>query len=759
MSITPDSISNYQVRFPYTLAERQTYANAVKLGVDSSKNRTYAWLLQFEQAIVSQVDPKLLTDSARRSHYWSTRFFGWARSNPHDAALFTASILGLSLLARTWRRTALIAVSTLTLGTFLAMRGYAHTVELGPLLLLSTAKSSLRDAIDERHRSLSQLMKQLDNSIATGQPEEWSQLFLDLVAEITLNDPSIGKLKTTVIAASEKMLSQPESYTNVDRYQALHLIYTTLNCGSLVNQLEDGKSTFDTFPNWVDFTFQQKSMLFTRLMKRPIRYSALLNQIFPEFWEAMDPTYRVENTRQLVNNPKVFEAEIDRRRKEIFEQVPHVKILNGNSFDYVVDMLFALQPAYQKGCRIQLGLIKQHFLEVMRNKKLRSQEGAHSELIRIGNILGYDPEMLRTTLGGTNVFSSFATFLQTGKRLETRIHETVSHELVAASGELRDNGHATEVRNLPTLKKLHLTQQAIEVTPRPITEFNGKVNLLELMDHLATVDNRIPESLEDRQNNGTIKVRVKKEHLAKLRQYLQKLEGADQLNERLSSIRNILRHYTAVVRQQLKNPDADKEEVYFGLVELVAKELGFALYACEDRQLNTAMIILRTKIRSDNLEDESIPQRVQQWAAKLRDELVTNLLHGMLVEASKRDQTQYDIASSIGYWRHELRKQLGLGNVPQQAHALSRGISRDEILQRFQKIYTASWLIQKAQAEYKDKKGAPEFRFVTIREYLESVIRNYRDLEDGMVTEDWSALTDEGMAFYLQETGLIARVV
>jgi hypothetical protein len=215
-----------------------------------------------------------------------------------------------------------------------------------------------------------------------------------------------------------------------------------------------------------------------------------------------------------------------------------------------------------------------------------------------------------------------------------------------------------------------------------------------------------------------------------------------------------------------------QREIYDELVTLIAMEIGFATYHCEDRKLNAAMMIYREKIKREGLKDESIPQKVQQWAANQRDSLFSQVVYEMILEASARNGMVYDVASRIGYWRYIMKDELALGNVPPPEHDLDKTnqiLDIDSIRVRFKNTYTVKWLFEKAREEHKLEEAqrkinanltpTPELSSSTIYNYLSSVISNFDEICDKLFHEENYTLLDRGLALFLQETGLIKRTI
>ncbi|MGD0665249.1 MAG: hypothetical protein ABSA17_05915 [Rhabdochlamydiaceae bacterium] len=758
---------------PPDLAGRQAYANAVAADIQNIDQQTYVWMRNYQARINPHLKASALRATLQKTDYASTRFYGWTQENPRVAVALSAGVVLLSLRASTWKRS-LFPIGILAAGFFFALKGRNHARDLGPLLQISQSLSSLNHVTDQRAQLVQRMEQELGSALNDPQlpPEEWQGRLIELVNQMggersTFLNQFIHRLNQQ----SEQVLSNPESFSNVNRYDALQTIYTTLGCNNLLAKLTETKAIYDEFAQWAHYGVDQKTALFEKMKEKPDRFAALLNRIFTEVWDTQDYYARIKTTQTLMRYPALYGAELERRRKSVFEFAGRLHDI-GVSFNYVVMMINLLKPFSTVGCMIQLAHLKERYLQALCDKSQREQ--FKTELVAKGVLLGYDQGKLKELLG-----SSLVNFFKTFKRQDTRIGEFTSEAIVAVRGQLRENGHATEVRDVPkNLNKLTLAAPAFNVAPRPIEDCSEDVNLLELCDHLDRADQLglIPDFLVESISDNENKNHNKKTVLDDLGIFLKSINNPHGLNGRLSEVRRILRLYTAQFRQRiaLDMTSEQQREIYRELVSLIAIEIGFATYHCEDRKLNAALMIYREKLQSEGLKDESVPKKVQQWAAKQRDSLVSQIIYELVMEASQRSGFAYDIASRIGFWRYALKDELALGNVPEPAYNLDYEnpiLNIKMIRTRFEKTYTAQWLFEKAKEDHQTEEAhrkkrnagtlspTPELSSSTIYEYLEAVITNFDKLSEEMFHEESFKLLDRGLALYLQETGLLERTV
>lgn len=483
-------------------------------------------------------------------------------------------------------------------------------------------------------------------------------------------------------------------------------------------------------------------------------------------WPQTPLDVRLQNTEELVSHATYYDKELDRRRLELFGSLEDLSAKPTQEFEYTVKMLQALKPVFQQGCTQMLKSIKAEFLTHM--KSAWANEELRQELIDKALIIGVDARII-DDITDSGTLSSLWKYVQTGMRQEQRIAQNVQSSLLWQQQELRRMGTATPIDHVPRQDEfaaLKTTQEHFNVVPPSVPQFKGRANVLQLMEHLKEADKLglIPEPLRELSDGGQVILHAKRKVTDALDNFLYKLERGHDLGDRLERVNQVLRHYTAQVNERLAacRSKEEKREIYNEVVELVGKEIGFACFHCQDRKYNAAMAIYNEKIASLSQESETTPKKVHFWLAKKRDELVTQMLQEMIQESinSTFGMVDQDVASAVGRWRYVLRGKLGLGDVPapQYSH-LHGGFSEAQILSRFKATYTPAWILQQAMDEYDKKNGTVVMKWPAINEFLGARIKNYDDIQEGLLDEETYKLLVGGMALYLQETGVFDPIV
>ncbi|MCE5294055.1 MAG: hypothetical protein LLF94_05520 [Chlamydiales bacterium] len=484
-------------------------------------------------------------------------------------------------------------------------------------------------------------------------------------------------------------------------------------------------------------------------------------------WANVSFEDRLKNTNQIVTHANYYEPELERRRKEVFglvEQGLHsqpIEVIN-----YVVENLSILKAAYSQGCTKMLKTARAEFLKHLKDSWQEADEEVREELIKKAKIIGIEPRVL-STIQDNGIASAIWKFITTGKRYDERIQEEAQGSLVLGQYEQRSEGTKTDIDHVPTSDEfefIKINKEHLDTLPPSVPEFKGKADVRHLMTHIWAADKLqlIPNPLREIGDKGQVVEHQKNNLLNSLNNFLCKLETQD-LNDRLTRVLRILKHYTAQVEAKLKacQNNQEKREVYIEIVELIAKEMGFACYHCEDRKYNAAMAIFNEKIIDLSQQGQSTAKNVHLWLAKKRNELVTQMLQEMIQESMNRTFgiVQLDVASAVGRWRYALRGQLGLGDVPAPQYSQFDGnLSQSQIMSRFYNTYTPDWILEQALEEYNKEKGESIMKWPKINEFFAERINNIDALDEQITDEDFK-LRDGAMILYLQEAGVFEPVV
>lgn len=484
-------------------------------------------------------------------------------------------------------------------------------------------------------------------------------------------------------------------------------------------------------------------------------------------WDECDVETRIENTSLLVEDEKHYAKELERRRKEVFAIVEGLLDRPIDEFEYTLHMLRELKPVFTKGCTQALKSIKEQLLAQI---EAAVQAGTPREdLISKAQLIGINQKILEE-LAPQGWISSALAFLYTGKSKSARLQEAqqaVTADLLHRRHKLRELGVPTPIARVPTnedVAKFRLSESHLKVAPPTIGPLAYKSKITELNDLLKEADKQqlIPRTLTESTSDRSSLCFNKNELMQKLSSFLQSLENTN-LNARLTKVRDVLGAYTDQLKERLKaaNTPNEKRDIYNELVELVCKEMGFACYHCEDRKLMAAMLIFNEKLVANATESGSAKQKVLEWLAKKRDALASNILQEMVQHniAHARDSVFYDVSSSISRWRHVLRRQLGLGDVPAPAHSIDSGLSENQIMNRFNQTYTTEWILEQAMEEHAKENGNSALKIGAINEYLESRISNFDDLKYDLLDEESYKLLKGAMALYLQEIGVFNPIL
>lgn len=492
-------------------------------------------------------------------------------------------------------------------------------------------------------------------------------------------------------------------------------------------------------------------------------------------WDQLGAEERLENTRVLILNASYYAKELGRRSDEIFRSAESSEELPFEQWKYLVEMLETLRPFSPKKTDQTLKCVKEQLLSTMSDDKARQDKSKREEFIQKANLLGLDPDIIND-LGNNGILSSFWKFVKTGKTQEKRLEKNVNKTLVKQRIELRKDGVPTKISRVASQKdlyKLTLNAEHMKVTLPSIIPFEGEADIKDLLKHLRQADalGLIQATLKEVSDDNRTILHTKQTIFAAVEKLLNNLpddsaprpRGLDPLSDRQKRVREILKHYTFQLQDRLKKCKNQEEtrEIYEEIVEYIAKGMGFAYFHCEDRKFNAAMVIYNEKIAQLGTDEGSTEKKVQVWAAKKRDELVTQMLQEMIVESILSNGKDQDVASAVGRWRYALKDDLGLGDVPEpQYDFLHGGLTEDKILRRFYETYTPEWLLQQAMAEYRDKKGAKVMHSTAITEFLESRLKNFEELaENEDFCDDFQMLLEGGMAIFLQETGIFNPIV
>lgn len=482
-------------------------------------------------------------------------------------------------------------------------------------------------------------------------------------------------------------------------------------------------------------------------------------------WQNVGYAERIENTKDILLDPKHYELELERRRKEVFALSASQDKLTFEQWEYLITMLRLLLPIYEQGCRIELRRQKERLLSSMADKASRENQELLGEFVKKAQIIRLDPKIMQDLSSGGSI-NALWLYLQSGKRYDDRLEASIHESLRDERMQLRRIGCATEVVRVPTqedLKLLTFVENHIAITVPQVPVFKGKADLMQLMKYLKEADKLklIPDVLLRPKDDGTNQPMKKKQVLDALEGWLKKPIANDENYELNARTKGILMHYVVSLQQRFMacKTKEEKRELYVEVVELVGKEMGFAYYACNDRKFNAAMMIYSEKIAGLSLESESTEKKVQFWAAKKRSDFVTAMLHDMIHEAMESTGTNLDVASAIGYWRYDFKDEFGLGDVPPSQYNVRGGLLRAEIRKRFENTYTPDWLLAEAMSEHRKQDGLAVMKIAAINDFLASRLTNYQVLSYDLLDEDTYELLDRGMALYLQEAGVFEPVV
>ncbi len=488
-------------------------------------------------------------------------------------------------------------------------------------------------------------------------------------------------------------------------------------------------------------------------------------------WDQTSPVARIENTKAIAQDAKHYEKELEARRQKVFSLAKTIDSQPFEMWEYVVGMLEALQPVYEQGCMVAYRRIKEQLLRTMQDKKVREDEEQIQDCLKKAALLKINQRIVNEiqlaqdqTVWGSVI--ALTKVLWTGKSCETRLVETLEGSLLDERTALRKGGEATEIARLPQeedFAKLTLTDAHYKVEPPSVPAFNGKCNIKELLTFVKEADSRklIPAQLPEILTNGTTKYHTKANVIDALSKMLDIAINAKPANKRLTAVHHILKHYTTQVAKRLKEAQTKEvsNEIYKEIVELVLLGMGFAYFNCEDRKYNAAMIIFNEKVSQLGVEDASISQQVLMWAAKKRSELLMQVLQEMIANSHYYWGQGIDVASTVGYWRHQVKGDLGLGDVPESAYYMPGGLDRSSIIKRFKQAYTAEWVLEQAWNEFANKEGINALKFPAMDELFTSRISNYDEIKYNLLDEETYKPLPACMVLFLQEVGLFNPIV
>ena len=240
-----------------------------------------------------------------------------------------------------------------------------------------------------------------------------------------------------------------------------------------------------------------------------------------------------------------------------------------------------------------------------------------------------------------------------------------------------------EDRHLQQVVKLHKV-------PKPAKDPANEIP--KLLSHLSSLSARAPQVIMEEDT-----AHPRQQFFAGLQAYLETL--AISTAPGYQQMRWVLTHYVARIekmkqeisqcgqsseRQELQG--ALDKELYTVLVE----DLGTSVYHCRDRKNELARRLYFAYITGELAGHLSAKDKILLQLARLRDQWFTSSVQEAVLEyLHDRQMLMGDQASTLAFYRYEMRQMCGLGTValPRFAMVAIQGLE-PQILGKFEKLYS-----------------------------------------------------------------------
>lgn len=297
-----DSIRRNNVSFPADKNGRQRYADAVSAAIRSLDEFPLMHIEQFGEAVRSQVTSPLLKIGDPSNQLFSIRFYLWTQQHPNWAVVLKIITLGITIL--------------------IERLGKMNCQENRSLIQVAQSVASIKSGIHSRQRQIRDLEKTvLDNAKKKSPPENW----VDQLAKISWNrngfeNPFFDLLQTQIISNSDRDISDPQSYLNETRANALVKIYKVLLvCPEQLSTFNKGREVYAEAAQWDKLTSQKQTDILNILRIQPSRYAPLLEE-------------RIKAILALLNWDVLYKLDSPSRRRvfnhtSILQGLPNSKLL------------------------------------------------------------------------------------------------------------------------------------------------------------------------------------------------------------------------------------------------------------------------------------------------------------------------------------------------------------------------------------------------------------------------------------------------
>ncbi|MBS0656028.1 MAG: hypothetical protein JSR46_09640, partial [Verrucomicrobia bacterium] len=161
-------------------------------------------------------------------------------------------------------------------------------------------------------------------------------------------------------------------------------------------------------------------------------------------WDDIPYEQRRENTEILVADRKHYGNELERRRKETFDLLEGVKSRPLEEYEYVVEMLRLLKPAFTEGCERALKTIETEILESI--KEAEKNQNPPDDLATKARMIGINADVLSDISNDGWIYSGVMFVVSGFKRRGQRIEEGMA----GVDSDLLQKRHARREIGEPT---------------------------------------------------------------------------------------------------------------------------------------------------------------------------------------------------------------------------------------------------------------------------------------------------------------------